>query len=88
DDAPVCSCNNVSAGRIRAAVTEENAGTLADIKACTKAGTSCGSCLPIVKKVFESQQELAGIIVRKALCEHMPMSRSELFNAVKVARLT
>ncbi|MCT1986247.1 nitrite reductase large subunit NirB [Dermacoccus abyssi] len=88
DDAPVCSCNNVSAGRIRAAVTEENAGTLADIKACTKAGTSCGSCLPIVKKVFESQQELAGIIVSKALCEHMPMSRSELFNAVKVARLT
>ena len=88
DEAIVCSCNNVSAGRIRSAVTDGEASDLVGIKACTKAGTSCGSCLPSVKRIFESQQELAGITVSKALCEHMPLSRSELFQAVKVSGLT
>lgn len=87
DDATVCSCNNVSAGVIRAAV-DDGATSIGDIKACTKAGTSCGSCLPTVKKIFESQQELAGIEVDRSLCEHIPMPRSELFKAVQVSGLT
>ncbi|QNK52807.1 nitrite reductase large subunit [Dermacoccus sp. PAMC28757] len=86
DDAAVCSCNNVSAGQIRSAV-DDGASNLADVKSCTKAGTSCGSCLPIVKKLFESHQEKAGIAVDRSLCEHIPMPRSELFNAIKVAGL-
>ena len=87
-DAPVCSCNNVCAGTIRSVLDDDPKATLADVKACTKAGTSCGSCLPTVKKIFETQQERAGITIDTALCEHMPMSRSQLFNAVKVSGLT
>ncbi|NLF05135.1 MAG: FAD-dependent oxidoreductase, partial [Actinomycetales bacterium] len=52
DDASVCSCNNVAAGTIRAAVTEHGCTDLAAVKTCTKAGTSCGSCLPLVKKIL------------------------------------
>ncbi|MCI0153743.1 nitrite reductase large subunit NirB [Dermacoccus nishinomiyaensis] len=87
DDAGVCSCNNVSAGQIRAAFAD-SATTVSDIKTCTKAGTSCGSCLPLVIKLVEVEQAKAGIEVDRSLCEHMPLSRSQLFNAIKVAKLT
>ncbi|PKQ26414.1 MAG: nitrite reductase (NAD(P)H) [Actinobacteria bacterium HGW-Actinobacteria-4] len=88
DSATVCSCNNVSAGTVRGAVTEHDCTDLSAVKACTKAGTSCGSCLPLVKKLFTTEMEKAGIEVNKALCEHIAVSRAELFNAVMVAELT
>ncbi|WP_084073558.1 nitrite reductase large subunit NirB [Demequina sp. NBRC 110052] len=87
DEAGVCSCNNVSAGAIRGAVTEHGCTDLAGVKACTKAGTSCGSCLPLVKKIMGTELEKAGIEVSNALCEHFAMSRAQLFSAVQVSEL-
>ncbi|WP_050761877.1 nitrite reductase large subunit NirB [Beutenbergia cavernae] len=87
DDATVCSCNNVSAGTIRAAVTEHECTDVAGVKACTRAGTSCGSCLPLVKKLTTTQLERAGVAVSNALCEHFELSRAQLFDAVRVAEL-
>ena len=86
DEAGVCSCNNVSAGQIRAAFND-GAHSVDDIKACTKAGTSCGSCLPLVIKLVETEQAKAGIEIDRSLCEHMPLSRSQLFNVIKVSNL-
>ncbi|WP_069387540.1 nitrite reductase large subunit NirB [Cellulosimicrobium cellulans] len=87
DDASVCSCNNVSAGTIREAVTEHGCTDLAGVKACTRAGTSCGSCLPLVKKITTTELERAGVEVSNALCEHFELSRAQLFDAVRVAEL-
>ena len=87
DEAGVCSCNNVTAGQIRDAFNE-GAHTVDDVKTCTKAGTSCGSCLPLVIKLVETEQAKAGIEIDRSLCEHMPLSRSQLFNAIKVSQLT
>ncbi|WP_062072576.1 nitrite reductase large subunit NirB [Demequina sediminicola] len=87
DEANICSCNNVSAGTIRSAVTEEGCTDLAGVKACTKAGTSCGSCLPLVKKLVGTELEKSGIEVSNALCEHFDLSRAQLFDAIKVAEL-
>ncbi|WP_413450475.1 nitrite reductase large subunit NirB [Georgenia phoenicis] len=87
DDATVCSCNNVSAGTIRGAVTEHGCTDVAGVKACTRAGTSCGSCLPLVKKITTTELERAGIEVSTALCEHFELSRAQLFDAVRVADL-
>jgi nitrite reductase (NADH) large subunit len=88
DAATVCSCNNVSAGTIRGAVTEHDCTDLSAVKACTKAGTACGSCVPLVKKLMTTELERAGIAVSNAMCEHFAMSRAELFNAVQIAELT
>ncbi|MFV0251787.1 MAG: nitrite reductase large subunit NirB [Beutenbergiaceae bacterium] len=85
--ATVCSCNNVTAGTIREAVTEHGCTDLAGVKACTKAGTSCGSCLPLVKKIATTELERAGVEVSSALCEHFELSRPQLFDAVRVADL-
>ncbi|MFC8597574.1 nitrite reductase large subunit NirB [Isoptericola sp. NPDC057191] len=87
DEANVCSCNNVSAGAIRAAVTEHACTDVAGVKACTRAGTTCGACLPLVTKLTKTELTKAGVEVSNALCEHFDLSRAQLFDAVRVADL-
>ncbi|MFI6503517.1 nitrite reductase large subunit NirB [Nonomuraea typhae] len=83
DDTQVCSCNNVSAGRVRAAVAE-GACDVPALKACTRAGATCGSCVPMLKKLLEK----SGVELPKALCEHFAHSRAELFDIVRVRGIT
>ena len=87
DAANVCSCNNVDARTIRCAVTEQGCTDLAGVKACTSAGTSCGSCLPLVKKLVTTELEKTGVTVSNALCEHFALSRAQLFDVVRVQGL-
>jgi nitrite reductase (NADH) large subunit len=88
DAAGVCSCNGVSAGDIRAAVrgTPDQPGCddLAAVKACTRAGTSCGSCLPLVKRLLTAELEAGGRTVSRAMCEHFDLTRAQLFDVVRV----
>ncbi|QFQ29764.2 nitrite reductase large subunit [Janibacter melonis] len=87
DDATVCSCNNVSAGTVRGSVTEHACTDLPAVKACTRAGTSCGSCLPLVKRLMTTELERSGVEVSDALCEHLDLSRAQLFDVVRVGQL-
>ena len=87
DEAAVCSCNNVTAGEIRCSVSEGGCTDLAGVKECTKAGTSCGSCLPLVKKLVGTELTKSGVEVSNALCEHFELSRAELFDVVRVQGL-
>ncbi|MEU1526772.1 nitrite reductase large subunit NirB [Nocardia rhamnosiphila] len=80
DEAQICSCNDVSKGAICGAIGE-GACDIPAIKACTKAGTSCGGCVPMIKKVLEQ----SGVEMSKALCEHFDQSRAELFQIVQAA---
>lgn len=85
DEATVCSCNNVSAGTIRCAISGGASTDLAGVKSCTKAGTSCGSCVPLVKQIVNAELENQGITVSNALCEHFDLSRSELYEVVALS---
>lgn len=87
DAATVCSCNNVVAGTIRDAVGEQGCTELAGVKSCTRAGTSCGSCLPLVKQLMTAELEKAGVSLSNALCEHFAFSRAQLFDIVSVTGL-
>ncbi|HEV7788117.1 MAG TPA: nitrite reductase large subunit NirB, partial [Pseudonocardia sp.] len=76
-DAQVCSCHAVAKGSVDAAI----AGGAADVpalKECTKAGTGCGSCVPMLKQLLSA----AGVVQSRALCEHFGQSRAELFEIV------
>ncbi len=88
DEAQVCSCNNVLAGTIRLAVRNEEAGTVTQLKACTRAGTGCGGCLPLVTDLLAEELEAAGRGVKRTLCEHFAHTRQELFQIVAAERLT
>lgn len=88
DDALVCSCNSVTAGTIRGAVHDEGCTDVAAVKACTKAGAACGSCVTMVKKIVGTELAKTGAALSTALCEHFEMSRRQLFDAVRVSGLT
>ncbi len=87
DEALVCSCNSVSAGAIRHAVHEDGCTDVAGVKACTKAGAACGSCVMMVKKIVGAELAKTGAALSSALCEHFAMSRRQLFDAVRVSGL-
>ena len=57
---------------------------VADVKQCTRAGTTCGSCVPTVKNLIEEHFASVGKVVDKGLCEHFRLTRQELFDVVAV----
>ncbi|MEV4057814.1 nitrite reductase large subunit NirB [Amycolatopsis sp. NPDC049688] len=84
DAAQICSCNAVSKGAINHAIHEDGCDTVPKLKACTRAGTACGSCVPLLSKLLNA----AGVEQSKAVCEHFPQSRAELFEIVQATRIT
>jgi nitrite reductase (NADH) large subunit len=78
DDAQVCSCHAVTKAAINGAISEGCADVPA-LKSCTKAGTGCGSCVPMLKQLLAE----AGVEQSKALCEHFEYSRAEVFEIVR-----
>ncbi|OBA67451.1 nitrite reductase large subunit [Gordonia sp. 852002-10350_SCH5691597] len=77
DDAEICSCNGVSKGAICSAIAD-GACSVADIKGCTSAGTTCGGCVPSITRLLAD----SGVELSKALCAHFTQSRAELFSIV------
>ncbi|MCV7037828.1 nitrite reductase large subunit [Mycolicibacterium moriokaense] len=75
--AQICSCNNVTKGDLTEAIAA-GCCDVADLKKCTLAGTSCGSCAPLLKQLLEAE----GVEQSKALCEHFSHSRAELFEII------
>jgi nitrite reductase (NADH) large subunit len=80
DAAQVCSCHAVTKGDVVAAIRAEGLTDIGAVKACTKAGTGCGSCVPLIKKLLTD----CGVAPSRALCEHFEYSRAELFDIVRV----
>ena len=83
DTALICSCEGVSKGALCAAVQAGNED-IASLKSCTKAGTGCGGCLPMVKDVLDAQLKAMGKTVKKVICEHFELSRQDLYALVRV----
>jgi len=83
DAAQICSCNDVTKGALCTAV-RDGATTIAALKSETKAGTSCGGCVPLVTKIMNTELEAQGVTVNNHLCPHFPYSRQELYHLVRV----
>ena len=90
DDAVVCSCNNVTKRAILDHVADDVATgdhvceNVACVKTCSKAGSTCGSCVPVVKNLIEQHFAEVGKAVSKGICEHFALTRQELFDLVSV----
>lgn len=52
DDMEICGCNGVCKGDIVSAITSKGLFTLDDIRAHTKASSSCGSCTGLVEQLL------------------------------------
>lgn len=87
DAAIICSCNNVTKGTIRGAVTEHNCTTVPEVKKCTKAGTTCGSCVKVLGQLVTAELEASGVVVDKGLCGCFSQTREELYEIVLALRI-
>jgi len=86
DGAMICSCNSVTKGMINAAVGE-GCTAIAQMKSCTKAGATCGGCVPLVTQVMKAEMSKRGLAVNNHLCEHFAYSRQELYHLVRVGQI-
>ncbi|MDP3972647.1 MAG: nitrite reductase large subunit NirB, partial [Candidatus Nanopelagicales bacterium] len=86
DTATVCSCRNITAGTIREAV-RSGCHDIAELKRCTGVATGCGSCLPLARRLLDSELAAGGITIDPSLCEHFALTRTELFALVQTENL-
>jgi nitrite reductase (NADH) large subunit len=84
DDAIICSCHNVAKKTICGAIQDGRFTEVGQVKACTKAGTGCGSCVTLVKDLLKHEMTAAGMTVSDAICEHFPHSRQALHHLVRM----
>lgn len=87
DDAQVCSCHNVTKADIVTVVKDGTCADMGSVKTCTKAGTGCGGCVPLVTSIFNKTMAAMGNEVTNHLCAHFSYSRADLYNIVMVKRL-
>ena len=87
DSAQICSCNDVSKAEICHAIREGSLSTPGQVKACTRAGSGCGGCTPMVEQLLKLELKKSGRVVDNTICEHFPYSRSELFEIVKIRKI-
>lgn len=80
--ATICTCNNVDRGALCAAIDEGHT-SIGALKKCTRAGTSCGGCVPLVKQLLEHELAARGVGIDSRLCEHFAHSRQALFHLVR-----
>lgn len=83
DEAVICSCEAVTKGEICGAVAS-GITDLGALKKCTKAGTGCGGCVPMVNDLIAGTMKANGMYVKTAVCEHFDHSRQELLDLVHI----
>ena len=86
DDALICSCEAVTKAAICDAVND-GCTSIDCIKKCTKAGTGCGGCVPLVKDLIAGTMKANGQYIKNVICEHFDYSRQELYDLVKINKV-
>lgn len=87
EGAQICSCENVSKGDIVGVIKNDGITELAEVRTCTKAGTGCGACSPMVADIVAATLKSMGKTVRKTLCPHFDYTRQELYSLIKVKKI-
>lgn len=87
DDTQICSCHNVTKGDLVNTVKDGTCKSIGDVKSCTKAGTGCGGCMPLVQSIFNKTMVSMGNEVKNNVCPHFSYSRADLYNIIMVKRL-
>lgn len=87
DDALICSCEAVTKGAICCSVIDQDLKTFDEVKKCTKAGTGCGGCVPMVKDLINGTLTENGMYIKNVLCEHFDYSRQELLDLIKMNKI-
>ncbi|PQV47397.1 nitrite reductase (NADH) large subunit [Jejuia pallidilutea] len=88
DEAQICSCESVTKGQICGVIENGDATDLGDVVSCTKAGTGCGGCKPMVADLTNATLKSLGIEVKDSICEHFDYNRQDLYKIIQVKGYT
>ncbi|UUZ93974.1 (2Fe-2S)-binding protein [Paenibacillus sp. P25] len=85
--ATVCSCNGVTKGAILDAVRENGCESVDEVRACTRASSTCGGCKPLVSAMLNLalQSKDVPAAPKETVCGCMTHSHDELRAAVRGA---
>jgi len=85
DSAEICGCNGVCKGDIVNAITRQGLFTLEDVRAHTKASSSCGSCTGLVEALLASTvgEGYSASPNRQPLCKCTEYSHDEVIAAIR-----
>ncbi len=80
----ICGCNGVSKGDVIDAIMKKKLFTLDDVRAHTKASSSCGSCTGLVQQIlaFTLGGDYSEAPAKKPLCKCTDFSHDELRKSI------
>ncbi|MFP5349653.1 MAG: nitrite reductase large subunit NirB [Gammaproteobacteria bacterium] len=90
DDMEVCGCNGVCKGTIVKAIVDKKLFTLEDVRAHTKASSSCGSCTGLVEQLLAATLggDYSAAPKAKPLCRCTERTHDEVRAAIREQHLT
>lgn len=88
DDAEICGCNGVCKGKIVSAIQERGLKSLEEVRAVTKASSSCGQCTGKVEQILAATlgDAFAGP-ARKTMCKCTDLTHGEVRDFIRLKGL-
>ncbi len=88
DEAEICGCNGVCKGAIVRAIVEQGLFSLEEVRAHTKASSSCGSCTGLVEQILASTVgDASPTQKKKPLCPCTDYTHDEVRQAIRANQL-
>ncbi|MDQ0256193.1 nitrite reductase (NADH) large subunit [Evansella vedderi] len=90
DSETICGCNGVSKGDIVAAIQNEGLCSVEEVKNCTNASRSCGTCKGLVSELLEHTlgDEYQGGNEKETICACTDLSHEEVVSEIRAKGLT
>ncbi len=87
DSEVICGCNGVTKGTIIEAIHASGIETLSDLKKCTRASSSCGSCANLCEQLLRAVAPDFQEETRTTLCSCVPFSYEQLRDIMRGQQL-
>jgi nitrite reductase (NADH) large subunit len=89
DTAEVCGCNGITKGTIVKAIREQKLFTLDEVRKCTKASASCGSCTGLVEQILMATagSGYSAAPKLKAVCACTDANHQQVRDAIREQKL-
>jgi nitrite reductase (NADH) large subunit len=87
DTATVCGCIGVTKGTIIASIHERGVCTMSQLKAATRASTSCGSCTTLCQDLLRAVAPEFEEELKRVLCGCVPFAEDQLREILRSQKL-
>jgi nitrite reductase (NADH) large subunit len=87
DSATICGCIGVTKGTIIQAIHEKGVNTMSQLKECTRASTSCGSCSSLCQDLLRAVAPEFEDEIKKVICGCLPFAEDKLRDILRSQKL-